>query len=349
MTATMTIPRRFYKSSPKMKYDDRSKLYAYMKNIQNYISLVFKKLISFWGALGALSSIGLFFFGNGILPQTFPAFYLGSMLLLLTLMACGYSVWRDQQAMNESQQKRISELKGKIPEFKLSGVKVFRYSITPIIKKYENELKTIDTSRKSEAVTMEGATKNLQQMLASTFRTAGIHQETIVEKYNRIKKYLEDLRSYEGELKHTYQVIFEYSSSLSATNIEMTLSAEKSARIILEDRYPYSYIPTTAPPDYQKTTTLINSQYVLPLASIDTSSSSMKNGVVHSGVDKHINVGSVEEMFDNELYVQTSKESVKVKVQFKSSELRNVQIVEKVVNLGRPSIIEIKDEYDTGL
>ena len=129
----------------------------------------------------------------------------------------------------------------------------------------------------------------------------------------------------------------------------MSLLAEKNTKVILEDRYPYSGIPTTSPPDHQTFSPLAHQVITLPHTDLNFSSSFMKDGVAHSGKDKHVNAGSEEEIFDNELYIKTTKKSVKIKIQFKSSELRNIQTVEKIISFSRPQVVEIKNEYDTGL
>lgn len=311
-----------------------------MSDIGNYISMLFGKILSLGGAVFTFASIILFFFGNKILPETIPSFFLGILLFMLTLIGCGFAVWLDQLNLTRKADRQLREIRSRTPIFELDSFEVIKYSVSDAILELENRLIELKTQRDRKKQNVEDSSTHAPygvfaaiESMKQSINFASIQafsDETEDEKIAGINSHLSRLKDFEEKIASIYKVCPKFKSSIAAKNIEITMSvsAEKPVKIFLEDDYVADHIPRSK---------RRSSQYIQPMElgkinSGEYSLSFIDKFNANSGVIKHINSGVSKNIFDQELYVITEVDEVILEFSFICNERTKSQSITKTLS-----------------
>jgi hypothetical protein len=336
-------------------------------NILVYTELLFGKIFSIWGIVTTISSFALFFFGNGILPATFPAFFLGTILLLLMLIICGSLVWLDQLKLTVAVKRELADIKENMPIFSLSEIKATKYSIQPIIEYYQQMLVELEPKEvqvqpiqdveesvrignpvnffNADLLAGVSAIKKMTEVFTSQLRTSAVHTMFSVEsredKYERIKNHIIQLERYQQNLDTTYKIDLSFMSSRAASNIEISLISDNSSSLVLSVDFIKGNIPHTAEPQQDRSFMSIVNHY--PEINRHIYSSYMKAERAFAGLTRFMNAGLPEGMFDQNLYVINKNKSLDLEIEFISKELIKPQTIRRTLDLSNVNTILIRE------
>lgn len=326
--------------------------------VYKYIVLVIKKLWTLNGAIFTGTSIALLYFGYKTFPEIIPSFFLGIILFLLVLIVCGGLVWGDQVKLARQTEKELKKLKMTIPKFTLTELTVDKYTILPLIEKYKKTLSALSMTLKKTQIKSDKNNNLTSSILSPLFVTSVLNSAKIIQaqmlkstnpyftsqggesadqEYRRIENHIHNLELYEKKLNNIYIIKSRYASTVSATNVEISMSSD-DASLMLRDDYIWDKLPRTSPPSNG----LFPNDFS-PLYSGDLrhSSSYIEDGIAHSGTTQHINSGVSENIFDTDLYVNTSNNELILKFSFIAHKNNQTQYIIKSIDLSTVPLIEI--------
>ena len=158
-----------------------------MKKILEYLWRVFKWTFSGADAIAKTVGVIALYAVDFKFPQL-PWQVLAGATALLVLNAT-YAVWNEERKATEKYKAKIAELKDKIPTYELHLKALKKYSVSNLIKKYENEINTIVPTPPARPLTqLTGINATVAAALAQAHLPTGPYSKDSGGNQTRIKR-----------------------------------------------------------------------------------------------------------------------------------------------------------------
>lgn len=298
-----------------------------VKNFGHYLWLVVKR--SFTGVFIVVDLVGLVLLVLSLNQPRVPVAISISVFLVIFFVS-SYFVWVDSERKNTKLVKQLAQIKNGIPKYSVDTGVVEMFSIAKLISKTIDELEEVQQKLKPQRSLQNSPLESF----ASTFKVLSqltvnlpgiLGRESLEDKEERLVGYLKKLEDFEEKLTHTYKVPLLFESTRSDSNIEFEVEVTPESELIVDDDYVSNNVPKTHEPSINLYHTAFN---YLPSGSTASKSYPYSYAEDGKGYSKRNNINASRKynVFDEELYIVSSSETVELKVTIHSEKINEPQI-----------------------
>lgn len=326
-----------------------------------YIKLVVKKCFSGLFLIG--DGIGLVALVVGFQIAQIPL-YASGFVFLIILALSSYSVWKDQLVQSEQHRLSLHKIQDKIPHYTIQLTDIRKYDVMRAIDETKEEISSIEEKLKKEksdinkpgsvaaSAILMPATRRAISSIGEQLKTATQFMdghnfgpnidESDKEKVDRLKKYLPELEQYNNSINTVYRLSWSIVSNRYDENIKIKMESADSTRIVLEDDYIENKMPSTSPTNsYNSFNDMFRLSPVVATIPTFTNSSVSSDGSTASGSIKNINSQQPTNIFDDEMYIISSKNKIQTEFTVYSQRRTDPQHISVPVDLNTAQSISL--------